>query len=99
MTLSAFSPAALDALALRMLDVAATVRTMSQIARENQVSDFQMHGSKAIEWLERIEQWSIEGKARLETQIIRERGARRGRGASPPAHETPPKRPRVAAKK
>jgi hypothetical protein len=77
MTLIPFPPAALDELALRLLDVAATVRKMANSARDNAVQDFQLHGNKATEWLEHIEQWAYEGAGRLEAQIMRERGARR----------------------
>ena len=87
MTLTPFPPPTLDELALRLLDIAAMVRKMANSARENSVQGFQMHGNKAQEWLDHLEQWAHEGSGRLETQIIRERGARRSLAAAPP----PPK--------
>ena len=83
MTLTPFPPATLDELALRLLDVAAAVRKMSAYAREKSLSDFQLHGNKAQEWLHNIELWASDGIARMEQQALRERGARRGRAAAP----------------
>jgi hypothetical protein len=91
MTLIPFPPTALDELALRLLDVAATVRKMANSARDNAVQDFQLHGNKAHEWLDHLEQWTYEGAGRLDAQIMRERGARRGlmAASSPPKSSNP----------
>ncbi|HVU89535.1 MAG TPA: hypothetical protein VHD36_19560 [Pirellulales bacterium] len=77
MTLIPHSPANLDALALRLLDVAALVRGMANNSRENQIEDLPLHSNKAQEWLGRLEEWAHDGAARLELQVMRERGARR----------------------
>jgi hypothetical protein len=90
MTLTPFPPAALDELALRLLDVAATVRKMANSARDNAVHDFQLHGNKAHEWLDHLEQWAYEGAGRLEAQVLRDRGARRGLSGAGSASKSPP---------
>jgi hypothetical protein len=77
MTLASFPPEALDALALRLLDVAAMVRKMAVSSRENEVGDFQLHGNKVHEWLGHLEQWAHEGDGKLQTSLIRQRGVRR----------------------
>jgi hypothetical protein len=82
MTLVPHSPATLDALALRLLDIAALVREMANSSRENQIESLQLHGNKAQEWMTRLEEWAHDGAARLERQVIRERGARRSRTAA-----------------
>jgi hypothetical protein len=84
MTLTHFPPDALDDLALRLLDVAASLRKMANLAREKSVQGFQLHGNKAQEWLDHLEHWTFEGTKRLNEQIMRELGARKGQiGGSP----------------
>ena len=98
MTLSPFPPPTLDELALRLLDVAAMVRKMANVARENSLQGFQMHGNKAQEWLDHLEQWAHEGTGRLETQVIRERGARRSLAATAPPKSRPGSRAKTRKK-
>jgi hypothetical protein len=82
MTLIPHSPATLDALALRLLDVAALVRGMANSSRENRIESLPLHGNKAQEWMGRLEEWAHDGAARLELQIMRERGTRRSQLAA-----------------
>ncbi len=98
MTLTPFPPDRLDELALRLLDLAGTVRGMSLKSRENSVPDFELHGQKIDEWLAHLEDWAHDGAARLETALIRQRGARRAQSATPPAPEAKPEK-RLATKK
>ncbi len=98
MTLGPFPPERLDTLALRLLDLAGTVRGMALKSRENDVSDFELHGQKIDEWLAHLEDWAHDGAARLETALIRQRGLRRAQNAAPPATEAKPEK-RVSAKK
>ena len=84
MTLTHFPPDALDDLALRLLDIAASLRKMANLAREHSVQGFQLHGNKAHEWLDHLEHWTFEGSNRLNEQIMRESSAREGQiGGSP----------------
>jgi hypothetical protein len=99
MTLVPFPPETLDDLALRLLDVAAKVRQMSVASRENAVVEFELHGNKVREWLQHLEGWAHDGAARLETIVIRQRGARRARGAVPPAPAATPAKPVKKRKK
>jgi hypothetical protein len=77
MTLTPFSPDALDALALRLLDLAGMVRGMANSSRENQLEGFELHANKVQEWLGQLEDWAHEGAAKLEHTLIRQRGMRR----------------------
>ena len=70
MTLIPHSPATLDALALRLLDVAALVRGMANSSRENRIESLPLHGNKAQEWMGRLEEWAHDGAARLELQVM-----------------------------
>lgn len=99
MTLTPFSPEALDELSLRLLDVAAAVRTMATKSRENGLVDFQLHGQKACEWLANLEQWAHESTVRMERQVIRLRGARRGQGVVPTQLKPRPRKADAGRKK
>ena len=99
MTLSNFPPEALDDLALRVLDIAATIREMAISSRENQLTGFQLHGNKVHEWLGRLEEWVLESTGRLDVEVAKLKGVRRGRAlAPPPAVSGRFKRPRSAKK-
>lgn len=99
MTLSNFPPEALDDLALRVLDIAATIREMAILSRENQLNGFQLHGNKVHEWLGHLEEWAIESTGRLDVDLVKLKGARRGRAlVPPPAAAGRAKRPRSARK-
>ncbi|MBI2825466.1 MAG: hypothetical protein HYX69_12335 [Planctomycetia bacterium] len=88
MTLTPFPPATLDELALRLLDVAAAVRKMANSARENGLGDFQLHGNKAQEWLDKLEDWARDSEGRLAREIHRQKGVRRAQ--SPPDRSSRP---------
>ncbi len=92
MTLTPHSPATLDALALRLLDVAAVVRNMANKSRENGVDSFALHGNKVQEWMGHLEEWAYDGAARLESQVMRERGARRSQVVAGPVEKAVPSR-------
>lgn len=77
MTLTAFPPEALDALALRLLDAAAAVRHMAERSREVGLEDFHLHGNKAQDWLSNLEAWTHDGTARIEAAALKQRGAQR----------------------
>ncbi len=87
------------ALALRLLDVAALVREMANSSRENHIESLPLHSNKAQEWMGRLEEWAHDGAARLELQVMRERGARRSQLAvaslsnAGARRRTKPKRP------
>jgi hypothetical protein len=99
MTLSNFPPEALDELALRVLDIAAAVREMALSSRENQLTGFQLHGNKVHEWLGHLEEWVIESTGRLDVEVVKLKGARRGRALAPgPATSGRAKRARSVKK-
>jgi len=81
MTLRAYDPKQLDQMALRILDLAATVRQMANRSREFGIVDFPLHDKKAQEWCAHLEQWALKTQADLEVKILQRKTVRRARGA------------------
>jgi hypothetical protein len=77
MTLKSYSPEMLDALALRLLDVAVILRHMSASGRDNQVADLTLHDKKALEWCDKLESWARRAEADMEIKIHANRAVRR----------------------
>lgn len=94
MTLVVFSPESLDELALRMLDLAANVRSMSHTSREHDVAGFQLHGNKVHEWLSHLEDWAHDGAGRLSATLLKQQGARRSKSLSTAIQQAAAKRGR-----
>jgi hypothetical protein len=82
MTLQRYDPHDLDQLALRLLDVAATLRQMSSQSRENEIADLAVHDKKALEWCAKLEQWARKTQADLEIRILQEKATQRARAAA-----------------
>ena len=83
MTLSAFPPESLDALALRVLDLAGVLRAMAKEARDHDLQGFQLNSKKAHEWLDQLEHWGAAAKGELQLELIREQGRRRAEAEKP----------------
>ena len=79
MTLEPYDPEKLDALSLRVLDIACLLRQMAATSRETAVSSIALHDKKPLEWLSKLEDWARDGSARLQTAVIKQRAVQRGR--------------------
>jgi hypothetical protein len=79
MTLEPYRPDRLDALALRVLDLAAQVRRMAQVVRENELAAVELHDRKALEWIEKLEKWGVGAEADLHRQALLAKSARKAR--------------------
>jgi hypothetical protein len=79
MTLNPYDPSRLDLFALRLLDLAASVRQMAQRTREHAIDDFALHDKKALEWIVRLERWSRKASAELEMRILESRASQRAK--------------------
>jgi hypothetical protein len=77
MTLETYSPERLDRLALRVLDVACSLRQMAADSRENVLDELPLHDKKALEWLTRLEDWARDGAARTQTAVLKRRALQR----------------------
>ena len=82
MTLEIYTSDRLDRLSLRVLDLAATFRSMSQQARDLDIEGIELHDKKSSIWLANLEQWAIEADSKLQALAIKQRGARRAASAS-----------------
>jgi len=77
MTLEAYSPERLDALALRVLDLCVHLRSAARTCREEHLPAVELHDRKALEWLEKLEQWALSTDAELHRRVQLARAARR----------------------
>ena len=82
MTLQPYTPEKLDLLALRLLDLAAMMRQMSNESREYQIEDLALHDKKAHEWCSNLERWAHKARAELQMKVIDARASRRALDAS-----------------
>ncbi len=92
MTLIPFPPDDLDALAWRFFDLAATVRKLAAVARAEQLDDLQLHGQKLEVWLDHLDDWARDARARLDQAQHRAAGARRAAALIAPATSAKPRR-------
>jgi hypothetical protein len=77
MTLEAYDPDRLDALALRLLDLCSRVRAMAQKSRDAQLGTIELHDRKPLEYLEKFEAWLYRAEAELPRAMIKDSGRRR----------------------
>ena len=77
MTLQSHDPEQLDELALRALDLAGIFREMSRVIREEEIDGIALHARKPGDWFASLEQWAHEAKTKLDTLVVKQRGARR----------------------
>jgi hypothetical protein len=82
MTLQRYSPDKLDQFALRLLDLAAMMRTMANISREHGIVDLALHDKKACEWSAKLEDWLHKAEADLDVRVRQDRARRRAVSAT-----------------
>ena len=82
MTLQRYNPQELDQFALRLLDLAAMLREMANISRENGITDVALHDKKAQEWCAKLEDWLHKTRADLDVRIHQARAKRRAISAN-----------------
>ena len=79
MTLATYAPEDLDALALRLFDVAAQIRSMAGRAREEQLDTVAIHDRKLLEIMGRMERWAHDAEVKMQMDLIRARGAKKAK--------------------
>ncbi len=77
MTLRRYEPKKLDQLSLRFLDLAAALREMANLCRENEIEELALHDKKAKEMCEKLEDWVHKARADLGLKINQARARRR----------------------
>ena len=70
MTYNRYSPEQLDQLVLRIFDIAAMLRDISQNSKKAQLDDIPMHDRKAVLWCEQLEQWAVKTKINLDILLL-----------------------------
>lgn len=84
MTLQTYDDQKLDQLALRLLDLSAVVRGMANSCRENEIEEVVLHDKKALEWLDKLEDWTRKAAARMQLETVRARANRRAQALPEP---------------
>jgi hypothetical protein len=79
MTLEPYDPDRLDRMSLRLFDLSSRVRAMAQKCREDQLAQIELHDRKALEWLEKFEEWLFRAEGELGRSALKSRGERRAR--------------------
>ena len=79
MTLEPYDPDRLDRMTLRVLDLSARLRGLAQKSRQDQLPPLKLHDRKALEWLEKLEDWLFEAEAEMERAAFKNRGQRLAR--------------------
>jgi len=69
MTLSLYTPEMLDSMALRLLDVSASIRGMAEHVRSHGIGEVEIHDKKFLEWCEKIESWTDKTSSQLPVQV------------------------------
>jgi hypothetical protein len=79
MTLEPYDPDHLDKLSLRVLDLCARLRKLANICREEQLPPIDLHDRKALEWLDKLDDWLFRAETEVSHRVVKHRGARRAR--------------------
>ncbi len=79
MTLEPYDPDRLDQMSLRLLDLCSRVRAMARKCREDELAPVELHDRKALEWLEKFEDWLFRAEGELGRSALKTRGERRAR--------------------
>jgi hypothetical protein len=77
MTLEAYDSDRLDALALRVLDLCGRLRQMAREFRSQDLPNVALHDRKALEWIDKLEEWMAGAEAEVSRAAKIHQGARR----------------------
>lgn len=81
MTLEAYDPDRLDALAWRAFDLSARLRVLARTCRDEPLTKVELHDRKTLEWFEKLETWACGAEADVDRQIKLARAAKAARAA------------------
>ena len=79
MTLEPYNSDGLDRMSLRVFDLSARLRGLAQKSREEQLPPVKLHDRKAIEWLDKLEDWLLQAEAEVKRLAMKNEGRRRAR--------------------
>jgi hypothetical protein len=81
MTLETYDPDRLDQTALRVLDLCARLRQLAHTSRAEQLPAVDLHDKKALEWLEKLEDWLYRAEGEVRRAVHKNQGAKSARKA------------------
>jgi hypothetical protein len=81
MTLVPYDPDRLDKMALRVLDLCFRIRKLGNQCREEELPPVELHDRKALEWLDKLEDWLYRAEAEVNRRVHKHQGERRAREA------------------
>jgi hypothetical protein len=81
MTLEAYDPDRLDKMSLRVLDLCCRLRQLAHKTREEQLGAVELHDRKALEWLEKLDDWMLRAEGEVTRAAHKGYGAQRARQA------------------
>jgi hypothetical protein len=79
MTLEPYDPDRLDGMSLRLLDLCTRLRSLAQKSRHEQLPPIELHDRKALEWLDKLEDWLGRAEAEVGRLAQKNLGQRRAR--------------------
>jgi hypothetical protein len=79
MTLEPYGPDRLDGLSLRVLDLCCRLRSLAQKSRQEQLPPLELHDRKALEWLDKLEDWLFRAEAEMGRSAMKNLGQRHAR--------------------
>jgi hypothetical protein len=79
MTLEMYDSERLDGMSLRVLDVCARLRNLAQKCRQEELPPIGLHDRKALEWLEKLEDWLVRAEGEVNRAVHKTHGERRAR--------------------
>lgn len=79
MTLEPYDPDRLDRMSLRVLDLCARLRSLAQKSREEELPPIELHDRKALEWLDKLEDWLYRAEAEVGRLAMKNQGERHAR--------------------
>ncbi len=79
MTLESYDPDRLDSLSLRVFDLCARLRSLALRSRQEQLPPLELHDRKALEWLDKLEDWLFRAEAEMGRSAMKSLGQRHAR--------------------
>jgi len=81
MTLEPYDPDRLNSLTLRLLDVCGRVRQLAVRCQGDELASVPLHDRKALEWIERLEDWLARAEGDVNRAALKARAEQRARQA------------------
>jgi hypothetical protein len=67
---------------MRLFDAGARVRRIAKLCRDEELGGVTLHDRKVLEWLEKLDDWTLRSEAEAALQVSRHQGRRQARASS-----------------